>query len=160
MHVPSHVRQLHKSRSHKYICQNVKQFPTHVANVILHPLGVQIRGWTCRTAMFASHFSRVLHAHYSSPLTGRVLTSAYSLDRKVRTEASQMYSDPRSHSYEHSSRNWLFGRCSELDIQHQQQLHHAQRSEPEEQQFNYVLNYWTSVSHREREWGQKQFYMW
>ena len=35
-----HVRQLHKSRSHKYICQNVKQFPTHVANVILHPPGV------------------------------------------------------------------------------------------------------------------------
>ena len=37
---------------------------------------------------------------------------------------------------------------SELDIQHQQHLHHTQRLEPEEQQFNYVLNYWTSVTER------------
>ena len=64
---------------------------------------------------------------------------AYSLDRKVRTEVSQMYSDPRSHSYEHRATGSLGD--AELDIQHQQHLHHTQRLEPEEQQFNYVLNY-------------------
>lgn len=114
MHVRDDVRQLHKSRSHKYICRNVKQFPTHVANVILHPL----------RAITTERVEPLIESTFLSISSLKIAQNRpkRALDELKHDGSGKMYSD--SSLYHPSHRLPPFWAVFIL------------------QKFNYVLNYW------------------